>query len=132
MHNSKLGKLFEERFTQYLYAQGYWVTFLERNRRGQQPFDFIGAKDGNVIVGDCKTCKAKYISIKRLEFDQIASFEKYLKRGNSNCIIAVEHNNNIYKVDYVKLKELEKIYFADTKNCTLLDVGNTEKDGENK
>lgn len=120
LHNSKIGKAFEERFTQYLYNKGYWVTFLERNRKGQQPFDFIGAKNGNVIVGDCKTCKAKYISIKRLEFDQIASFEKYLKRGNSNCIIAVEHNNNIYEVDYVKLKELEKIYFTDTENCTLL------------
>ena len=52
LHNSKLGKLFEERFTQYLYDKGYWVTFLERNRRGQQPFDFVGAKDGSVIVGD--------------------------------------------------------------------------------
>ena len=120
MHNSKLGKLFEDRFTQYLYDKGYWVTFLERNRRGQQPFDFIGAKDGNVIVGDCKTCKKNYIGIDRLEFDQIASFEKYLKRGNSNCIVAVEHDNNIYKVDYIKLKKLEKIYFTDTENCILL------------
>lgn len=120
MHNSKLGKLFEERFTQYLYDKGYWVTFLERNRRGQQPFDFIGAKNGNVVAGDCKTCQENYISIKRLEFNQIASFEKYLKRGNSNCIVAAEHDNNIYKVDYVKLKKLEKIYFTDTENCTLL------------
>ena len=120
MHNSRLGKLFEDRFTQYLYDRGYWVTFLERNRRGQQPFDFVAAKDGSIIVGDCKTCKEKYISIKRLEFDQIASFEKYLKRGNLNCIVAVEHDNNIYKVDYIRLKELEKIYFTDTENCTLL------------
>ena len=96
------------------------MTFLERNRRGQQPFDFVGAKDGKVIVGDCKTCKKNYIGIDRLEFDQIASFEKYLKCGNSNCIVAVEHDNNIYKVDYVKLKKLEKIYFTDTENCTLL------------
>ena len=112
MHNSKLGNAFEQKFTQYLSSLGYWVTFLQRDRTGAQPFDFIASKNNSPLVGDCKTCKKDYISIDRLQINQISSFEKWLACKNSKCIIAVEHNAEIYIVDYTELKEKKKVYLT--------------------
>ena len=89
--------------------KGYWVHFIAPDNRGSQPFDIIAVKDGKAKAIDCKTCVAKKFTINRLEDNQIMAFEKWLKCGNVEPEIWVEHNNKLIVIKYSELKELKTI-----------------------
>lgn len=114
LSNKKIGSDFEQRICDVLAADGYWVHFIVPDSRGAQPFDIIAVKNGIAYAIDCKTCVAKSISINRLEENQIAAFELWLRRGNTMPVVAVEHDDEIRWIDYGDLKERGTV-----KICTL-------------
>lgn len=117
MNNKKLGTAFEREVCEVLAAEGYWVHFITPDARGAQPFDIIAVRDGSAVAIDCKTCVADTFSIKRLEFNQIFAFERWLRCGNDMPWIMIKHDGQIYKITYdliridqsVKLRE-EMLY----------------------
>ncbi len=104
MNNKKIGTAFEREFCEKMAAAGYWVHFIEPNKAGGQPFDIIAVKAGEAYAIDCKTCVLDTFNIRRLEFNQISAFDKWIKCLNGDPIIAVEHKGRIYKISYLRLK----------------------------
>lgn len=104
MNNKQIGTAFEKRLVDTLASLGYWVHFMSPDARGAQPFDVIAVKYGLAHAIDCKTCKANSFSIKRLEDNQIMAFEKWKSCENLAPEIAIEHNGEIYMLNYDLLK----------------------------
>lgn len=109
MNIKKIGTEFEQELCKALASCGYWVHFLTPNAAGQQPFDIVAVRNGEALVIDCKTCVQNSISFSRLEYNQRFAFELWLKRGNSQPIVAVKHNNTIYWVGFTELKRVGRI-----------------------
>lgn len=105
----KIGTAFEQEFCKALADNGFWVHFITPDRTGSQPFDIIAVRYGIAYVFDCKTCESDTFNISRLEDNQIMSFEKWLKCGNSEPMIAIKHNGRIYYVNYTVLKALKSV-----------------------
>ena len=85
------------------------MHFMSPDNRGAQPFDIIAVKNGEAAAIDCKTCVADVFRFSRLEENQIMAFEKWLRCGNKNALIAVKHNEKIVFIDYEDLKKNRKI-----------------------
>lgn len=116
MNNKKLGNEFETQVCEMLASKGYWVHFIVPDIRGAQPFDIIAVKNGVAYAIDCKTCVADTFNISRLEENQIMAFEKWLRCGNENPVIVVEHDDVVVCIDYVTLKKLGKVKIGGKKN----------------
>jgi len=112
LNNKKLGSKFEHEICRRLANKGYWVHFLSPDIRGAQPFDIIAARDGITVAIDCKTCAADYISISRLEQNQITAFEKWMRCGNRFPVIVVDHSSGIKCIEYVDLKAQKKVWIG--------------------
>ena len=104
MNNKHIGNAFEREFCLYLASQGWWVHFIIPARDGSQPFDVIAVKCGIAKVFDCKTSSGKRFPYGRLEENQKMAFEKWIACGNSEPYIAVKYNENIYLIEYSRLK----------------------------
>ena len=85
------------------------MHFIVPDARGAQPFDIIAVKNGMALAIDCKTCVANSFNISRLEDNQIMAFDRWQKCGNIEPIIAIKHNDQIYKIGYTELKERKSI-----------------------
>ncbi len=102
---------------------GYWVHFIVPDTRGAQPFDIVAVKNGISYAIDCKTCISNTFNISRLEDNQIMAFERWIKCGNTDPVIVVEHNDQIYCVSYTALKAVKKCKLGGS-NEKLEDCGN--------
>lgn len=109
MNNKQLGSAFERELCDILAKKGYWVHFIVPDSRGAQPFDVIAVKDGKALAIDCKTSARDSISIGRLESNQIFAFERWIKCGNGNPIVAVKYKEDIYFVLYLELKRCSTV-----------------------
>lgn len=107
--NKKLGTAFEGEVCDLLSAEGYWVHFIVPDARGAQPFDIIAVKGNNSFAIDCKTCVSEVFNIRRLEDNQKSAFDKWLKCGNTDPMIAVKHKDKIYLISYSELKERKSV-----------------------
>lgn len=102
--NKRIGTEFENEMCECLAADGWWVHFITPNAAGAQPFDIIAVRDGKALALDCKTCDRPSIAYSRLEENQKASMEFWMRRGNDEPMIAVKHADAIYLVPYLTLK----------------------------
>ncbi len=109
MNNKKLGTDFEQEICAKLANLGYWVHFITPDNRGAQPFDIIAMKGGIAYAVDCKTCVSDTFSISRLEDNQIFAFEKWIRCGGTDPIIAVKHEGEVWPINYSLLKEKRRI-----------------------
>lgn len=109
MNNKQLGTQFERDVCELYRQNGYWVHFIVPDARGAQPFDIIAVKDGKAVAIDCKTCVANTFNISRLEDNQIMAFDLWLRCGNGDPILAVNHNGEIYQISYLDLKTKRSI-----------------------
>lgn len=109
MNNKKIGTQFEQEFCNLLAQHGYWVHFITPDRTGSQPFDVIAVRDGKAYAIDCKTCSKPYFGIDRLEDNQILAFERWLACGNSEPLIAIKHDDEVYICRYVLLNYYKSI-----------------------
>lgn len=101
-----------------LSASGYWVHFLAPDSRGSQPFDIITVKDGKAMAIDCKTCASERFNISRLEDNQITAFEKWLKSGNDEPLIVIDHYGEIVFTEYSKLKSERSVKINELQKFT--------------
>lgn len=100
MNNKSLGNNFEKEYAQILKEKGFWVTFLTpKSHIGSQPCDLIAIKNNIPTLIDCKTCKTHLFPIERIEENQRQAFKKYIKCGNTNFILAIKYNNNIFEIN---------------------------------
>lgn len=109
MNNKKIGSDFECEFCELLTERGYWVKFLDPDKTGSQPFDVIAVKNGTAYAFDCKTCEADKFSINRLEDNQKMAFEKWLRCGNTQPMIAVRYKGDVCILYYEDLKAMGSI-----------------------
>ena len=99
-NNKQIGAKFEQEFVEILAKEGFWAHFLAPSPTGAQPFDVIGY----AYCFDCKTSVKPIFPITRLEDNQILAFEKWLKCGGQEPMIAVKYNNKVYLISYTQLK----------------------------
>lgn len=121
MNNKRIGTDFEREACGMFARAGWWVHFIVPDARGAQPFDIIAVKNGTALAIDCKTCQDGKIRIGRLEDNQIMAFERWLSCGNTMPVVLCKHDNNIYGVPYITLKEkklvsLGKEFLVDEKD----------------
>ena len=117
MNNKTLGTAFEREMCELLASKGFWVHFIVPDARGAQPFDIIAVKNGVPLAMDCKTCEANTFSISRLEDNQISAFNKWIACGNPDPFIAVKHNELIYLVSYMDLKDRKSVKLDGSLKC---------------
>lgn len=109
MNNKTLGNKFEKELAEKLSKEGYWVTYLEPKQHiGSQPCDLIAIKDNKSILIDCKTSKTHLFPISRIEENQWQAYKKYKKCGNSNFVLAIKYNENIYTIPINEINKEEK------------------------
>lgn len=109
MNNKKLGTDFEQEMCELMAQDGFWVHFIEPDRRGAQPFDIVAAMGGRAYAIDCKTCAAGTFNISRLEDNQTMAFTRWMACGNYMPYIAVKHDGVIYMIDYATLKNKRSV-----------------------
>ena len=113
MNNKRLGSAFEREFCEKLSQAGWWVHFMSPTASGAQPCDVIACRDNIPFLIDCKTCEDDTFRISRLEDNQIFAFEKFKKKGNKHCWIAVKHNGQIYGIPYDYLCNEKSVKLTD-------------------
>lgn len=118
MNNKKLGTEFEEDMVEWFAKNGYWAHFLSPDKRGAQPFDIVAARNGETVVGDCKTCSRNTFSISRLEDNQISAFERWIACGNSSPYVFVKYRDAVWFIPYTYLKHAKKIKLEADSNWT--------------
>lgn len=121
MNNKKLGTEFEQEFCKILADNGYWVHFISPDRTGSQPFDIIAVKSGKAYAFDCKTCESDRFNISRLEDNQIMAFEKWIRCGNIDPIIAIKWRGTVKFCPYNSLKTFKSMRLADLTTAYLLE-----------
>ena len=109
MNNKRLGTAFEREFCELLASKGWWAHFITPAPDGGQPFDIIACKAGVCMAVDCKTSAVHIFPYERLEENQIMAFEKWLACGNNEPFVAVKYRNNIYLLEYRRLKVYGRI-----------------------
>ncbi len=109
MNNKRRGSSFEKELSEILSKKGYWVTLLNpKNNIGSQPADLIAVKDNKSILVDCKTCSKHLFPISRIEQNQWNASKRYFKCGNTNYIIAIKYQEDIYMIPITKINKNEK------------------------
>jgi Holliday junction resolvase len=109
LNNKRLGTEFEREFCELMAAKGWWVHFITPAANGGQPFDVIAVKSGTALAIDCKTSVKRLFSINRLEENQKLAFEKWIRCGNNDPMIAVKYKEHVYLLPYERLKNEEVI-----------------------
>lgn len=109
MNNKQLGTAFEQEVCKMLADNGWWVHFISPNNAGAQPFDIIAVKNGQALAGDCKTSSTGVFPFSRLEDNQIMAFEKWLACGNSEPMVIIKYQDNVYFVPFQQLKAERKV-----------------------
>ena len=121
MNNKKIGTEFENEFVDMLAKAGYWVHVISPDRTGSQPFDIIAVKSGKAYAFDCKTCESDRFNISRLEDNQIMAFEKWIRCGNIDPIIAIKYKGAVKFCPYNSLKIFKSVKVADLSTVYLLE-----------
>ena len=106
----ELGKKFEEELCWYLSDEGYYVIYNEKNISGSQPVDIVAIKHNNAILIECKNLENKTgrFSLSRIEQNQWLAYKKLQECNNSNMIIAILWNDNVYFINFDLLNYFDK------------------------
>lgn len=102
MNNKEIGTEFEKKVCDWLAERGFWVHFIEPNKKGAQPFDIIAARDGFSFAFECKTLvdNRKYFPLSRLEENQRLALNKWHQCGNWRSDILIGWRGKIVIVPY--------------------------------
>jgi hypothetical protein len=103
----EIGNRREKEFANRMFNAGWWVHILANNTNGQ-PFDIVMTKNNitwfldvkNVATGDVFT-------LDRIEENQINAFDMLVRRGTTNCGLAIVFDDNVfYLLEYKMMKDL--------------------------
>ena len=77
---------------------------------GSQPVDVVAIKNNIATLIECKNLdnKTGNFNLNRLEANQWKAYEKFKNTNNTNMIIAIKWNNNIYFINFDLLQFFNK------------------------
>ena len=106
----KVGKDFEEQLCWLLSDNGYYVIYNEKGIEGSQPADIIAIKDNIATLIECKNLENKtgIFNLNRLEANQWLAYKRLKETHNSNMIVAIKWDNNIYFINFDLLQFFNK------------------------
>ena len=98
----KNGAKFEHELCQWFSSQGYYVIYNERNASGAQPVDCIIIKNNIATMVEVKNLdnKTGRFDLNRIEFNQLSSYKRFRECNNTNFIVAIKWNSNLYLIDF--------------------------------
>lgn len=82
--------------------QGYYVIYNEKNVSGSQPCDIVIIKNNIATLVEVKNLdnSTGRFPLNRVEFNQLSSYKKFRECHNTNFIIAIRWNSNLYLIDF--------------------------------
>lgn len=99
MNQRQLGIMSELKVAEFFHKKGFWVYQVPSGLKGQ-PCDIIISKDNNICLIEVKHCKNDFLSLSRIEDNQISSYKTFSKNGNTNYFLIAEINKRLYKVHF--------------------------------
>lgn len=121
-----LGKRFEQDLCRYFSKQDYYVIYNEKGVTGSQPCDLVIIKGNIATMIDCKNIENEtgMFPISRIEENQYLAYKRFKECGNSNFILAIKNNNNVYFIDFGLLQFYNKTIHLDKIEPNIKDWNN--------
>lgn len=113
VNTKQIGNDFEKQFGKCAQALGFYALFINPNRAGAQPFDFIVAKNGRSYAIDCKTCVGTRFTCDRVEDNQALAMARWCECGNTMPYFAVLHHGEIYMIPWEDIKDFASVKICD-------------------
>lgn len=106
----EVGKKFEEELCWWLSNNDYYVIYNNKGVEGSQPVDIVAIKHNIATLIECKNLENQsgIFNFERLEANQFLAYKKFKEKHNTNMIIAVKWNQNIYFINFDLLQFFEK------------------------
>lgn len=106
----ELGKSFEEQLCEILSEDGYYIIYNEKGITGSQPCDIIAIKNNIATLIECKNLESKtgIFNLSRIEANQWLAYKKLKECNNSNMVVAISWNKNIYFINFDLLQFFDK------------------------
>lgn len=106
--NRATGNAFEQELCKLLFDKGFWCHNLKQDNAGQ-PADVIAVKNKVAYLIDCKDCSSKKFDLRRIEDNQETAMTLWDMCGNGVGWFAIKIENEIFFVDFAKLKHFTSI-----------------------
>lgn len=119
MSNKQNGNNFEQEFAETLEKAGYWV-YVMPTKQGQ-PADIVAAKNGKLMLVDCKDCKGNKFMLSRIESNQITTATFFESKGNREYYFAIKISDKVY---LVHMRFLVKAMLTGLKSLDAMTLGN--------
>jgi len=105
-----LGKSFEFQLCWWLRKNGYYPEYHEKSVAGSQSSDITAIKNNIAFKIECKNLENKSgrFDLDRIEANQSLAYKTYRECGNTNFIVAILWNDNVYFLDFSILQFYDK------------------------
>lgn len=105
-----LGKSFEIQLCWWLRKNGYYPEYHEKSVSGSQSSDITTIKNNIAFKIECKNLENKSgrFDLDRIEANQSLAYKTYRECGNTNFIVAILWNDNVYFLDFSILQFYDK------------------------
>ena len=106
----KNGKNFEIQLCYWLKENGYYPEYHEKSASGSQSSDITAIKNNIAYKIECKNLSdtSGKLPLSRIEMNQLLSYEAYKKCHNTNYILAVLWDNNVFFLDFSIIQFFKK------------------------
>lgn len=120
------GRKFEEELCKYFAEQDYYVLYNEKGVTGSQPVDIVIIKNNIATMIEAKNLenKSRIFNLERIEMNQKLAYNKFRECKNSNFILAIKNNNNVYFIDFGLLQFYNKTIHLDKIEPNIKDWNN--------
>lgn len=110
LKSQKNGKKFEEELCWWFRKNGFYPEYHEKSISGSQNGDITAIKNNIAFKIEAKNLdnSTGRFPLDRIEQNQTLAYKTYRECGNSNYIIAVKWNNNVYFIDFGILQFFNK------------------------
>ena len=105
-----LGKSFEIQLCWWLRKNGYYPEYHEKSVAGSQSSDITAIKNNIAFKIECKHLanKSGRFDLDRIEANQSLAYKTYRECGNTNFVVAILWNHNVYFLDFSILQFYDK------------------------
>lgn len=110
LKSQKLGAKFEVELCWWLRKNGYYPEYHEKSVSGSQNGDITAIRNNIAYKFECKnlTNKSGTFTLDRIEANQSLAYKTYRECGNTNFIVAILWNDNVYFIDFCILQFYKK------------------------
>lgn len=110
LKSQKNGKKFEEELCWWFRKNGFYPEYHEKSVSGSQNGDITAIKNNIAFKIEAKNLdnSTGRFPLDRIEQNQSLAYKAFRECGNSNYVIAVKWNNNVYFIDFGILQFFSK------------------------